>query len=75
MFKAIVGISILTASVLGVEFAQSDDWSIKQKSKNNSNNNMNELDQDSDLFDCEFELQVRDNSFDSIDDPDHNRFG
>ena len=56
MFKAIVGISILTASVLGVEFAQSDDWSIKQKSKNNSNNNMNELDQDSDLFDCEFEL-------------------
>ena len=36
---------------------------------------MNELDQDSDLFNCKFEVHVRDDSFGIIDDPDNNRFG
>ena len=75
MIKAIIGVQLLTTCVMGVEFAQSDDWSIKKKTEANSNNNMNELDHDSDLFNCGFEVHVRDDSFDVIDDPDNNRFG
>ena len=66
---------MLAISVQGVEFAQKDEWSIKQKTEANSDNNMNESNHDSDLFECNFQVHVREDSFDVIDDPDKDRLG
>ena len=60
---------------MGAEFAQSDSWSIKSKPEANSDNNMNELDQDSDLYDCEFQVHVLEDQFGLIDDIEEEIFG
>ena len=54
MIKTIVGVQLLIMCAMAAEFAQSDSWSIKSKPEANSDNNMNELDENSDLYDCEF---------------------